>query len=117
MTEQIDRVNFWVSQNHGAGAVDVLKRLLNDGECLDVIDSELVIIDGAGGSQTAAQKFPDMADIISKNNISTALRMQLAGITPHFAQPPPKYQAEQTLDVQSALAKYYLLSKASAPNG
>jgi|GEM_PF-2751774 len=121
MTEQQGRLDFFCHQQSvPPGAIVAMGLMLAEGENLDVINGDLIVRreeNGAVYHEFAAARFPDFKDLLTQNYVSNALKIQLSGRQPYFAKPPQKYQAEQTLDVQAALAKYYLLSKVSAPNG
>ena len=111
------RVDHWLHQNQASASVVVaLNQMLNDGECLDVINGELLIFDSQGGSQTALERFPDFQDLLQKKSTATALQLHLEG------RPLPKYhapeqrQAEQTFDAKQAIANSMLLTRVSAAN-
>ena len=117
MSESNDRVNHWLKENAvPPKVIDAISKMLQATENLDVVDGELVVFGGEGVSQLASKRFPDMADLLVKGGIKTALQLHLEG------RPLPKYhapeqrQAEQTFDAKQAIANSMLLTKVSAPD-
>jgi len=111
------RVDHWLHQNQASASVVVaLNQMLNDGECLDVINGELLIFDSQGGSQTALERFPDFQDLLQKKSTATALQLHLEGRPlPRYVAPTP-YQDIQPLDAKQAIANSMTLTRVSAPD-
>jgi len=117
MTEQSDRVTHWLHQTAvPPKVIDAISKMLSPAESLDVVDGELLVFGNEGVSQLASARFPDMADLLAKGSIKTALQLHLEG------RPLPKYhapeqrQAEQTFDAKQAIANSMLLTRVSAAN-
>jgi len=117
MSESSDRVNHWLNQNAiPPKAISAISQMLSPTETLDVVAGELLVFGGEGISQLASERFPDLADLLVKGSIKTALLMHLEG------RPLPKYhapeqrQAEQIFDAKQAIANSMTLTRVSAPD-
>jgi len=117
MTEQNDRVNHWLHENTiPPKVISAISQMLDAAENLDVVAGELVIFGGEGVSQLASKRFPDMADLLAKGSIKTALLLHLEGRPlPRYVAPTP-YQGVQPFDAKQAIAKAMTLTRVSAAN-
>jgi len=117
MTEQSGRVTHWLHQTAvPPKVIDAISKMLSPAESLDVVDGELLVFGGEGISQLASERFPDLADLLAKGSIKTALLMHLEGRPlPRYVAPTP-YKPEQTFDAKQAIANSLTLTRVSSAN-
>jgi len=117
MSESNDRVNHWLKENAvPPKVIDAISKMLQATENLDVVDGELVVFGGEGVSQLASARFPDMADLLVKGSIKTALQLHLEGRPlPRYVAPAP-YQEVQQFDAKQAIANSMTLTRVSSAN-